>query len=112
MTQIKNSGETLLRVCDLLMIAALLVSFRKRNSFSFLTRSSSTSHTTSDSLWSGVGKQGNGNKKMNFKYINSLIYKSLDTQIKLYITSLGVDAKLNKSLLSLFFILCDKQLTY
>lgn len=49
---------------------------------------------------------------MNFKYINSLIYKSLDTQIKLYITSLGVDAKLNKSLLSLFFILCDKQLTY
>lgn len=48
---------------------------------------------------------------MNFKYINNLIYKSLDTQIKLYITSLGVDAKLNKSL-SLFFILCDKQLTY
>lgn len=35
---------------------------------------------------------------MNFKYINSLIYKSLDTQIKLYFTSLGVDAKLNKSL--------------
>lgn len=33
-----------------LMMAALLVSFRKRNCFSFLTRSSSTSHTTSDSL--------------------------------------------------------------
>lgn len=27
---------------------------------------------------------------MNFKYINSLIYKSLDTQIKLYITSWGL----------------------
>lgn len=35
---------------------------------------------------------------MNFKFINSLIYKSLDTQIKLYITSLGFDAKLNESL--------------
>lgn len=34
-----------------LTMAALLVSFRKRNSFSFFTRSSSTSHTTSDSLW-------------------------------------------------------------
>lgn len=33
------------------MMAALLVSLRKRNSFSFLTRSSSTSQTTSDSLW-------------------------------------------------------------
>lgn len=49
---------------------------------------------------------------MNFKYINNLIYKSLDTQIKLYITSLGVDAKLKNKDNKLLFILCDKQLTY
>lgn len=33
-----------------LMMAALLVSFLKRKALSFLTRSSSTSQTTSDSL--------------------------------------------------------------
>ena len=42
-----------------LTMAALLVSFRKRNSFSFFTRSSSTSHTTSDSLWWWQGKHVN-----------------------------------------------------
>lgn len=42
-----------------LMIAALLVSFRRRNCLTFLTRSSSTSHTTSDSVWQRQQKHRN-----------------------------------------------------